>query len=137
MIPPSPSNVVCCVQIRQVLRSTDHRGHSSPDFLLVSDCVFYKVNTRIRLCSAQTGQNFFFLQESIEDLVQTLFMLSSDSSQILLTYEERDSEIKLEVMKLFFEKMKTHFTWKKIPHSEHHPDFESPDIQIFKFSLLP
>ena len=77
-----------------------------------------------------------FFQESIEDLVETLFMLSSDSTQILLTYEERDSEIKLEVMKMFFEKMKTHFTWRKIPHSEHHPDFESPDIQIFKFLLL-
>ena len=77
----------------------------------------------------------FFLKESIEDLVESLFMLSSDSTQILLTYEERDSEIKLEVMKMFFEKMKTHFTWKKIPHSEHHPDFESPNIEIFNFSL--
>ena len=120
-------------QIRQVLRATDKGGHRSIDFLLVSDCVFYKVNARFRRCSDETEICF---QESIEDLVETLFMLSSDSTQILLTYEERDSEIKLEVMKMFFEKMKTHFTWRKIPHSEHHPDFESPDIQIFKFSLL-
>ena len=74
-------------------------------------------------------------QESIEDLVETLFLLSSDGTQILLAFEERDSEVKLEVMKMFFEKMKTHFTWKKIPHSEHHQDFQSPDIQIFNFSL--
>ena len=79
---------------------------------------------------------FIIFQESIEDLVETLYLLSTGTTQVLLTYEERDSEIKLEVMKMFFEKMKTYFVWRKIPHSEHHPDFESPDIQIFRFSLL-
>ena len=53
-----------------------------------------------------------------------------------MSYEERDSQKKLEVMKMFFEKMKSCFTWKKIDHSEHHEDFQSPDIQIFEFRPL-
>ena len=55
----SPSDQAAVVsvpscQIRQVLRATDHGGHSSIDFLLVSDCVFYKVNARFRRCSDET-----------------------------------------------------------------------------------
>ena len=85
-------------------------------YILVSDCVFY--------------------QESVEDLVETLYVLADDATEVILTYEERDSQIKLDVMKLFFEKMKSHFSWLKIPHAEHHPDYQSPDIQIFIFKLL-
>ena len=85
------------------------------DLILVSDCVFY--------------------EESLDDLVETMQLLSDKQTRILLTYEERDSQIKHDVMKLFFEKMKSHFTWKKIPHEEHHPDYQSPDIQIYTFYL--
>ena len=95
----------------------------------------------VRLCVLQGITSYWswpvtkLFQESIEDLVETLYLLSSDATQILLAYEERDSEIKLEVMKMFFEQMKSRFIWRKIPHSEHHQDFESPDIQIFNFTL--
>ena len=95
----------------------------------------------VRLCVLQGITSHWswrvttLFQESIEDLVETLYLLSSDATQILLAYEERDSEIKLEVMKMFFEQMKSRFIWRKIPHSEHHQDFESPDIQIFNFTL--
>ena len=85
------------------------------DLVLVSDCVFYK--------------------ESLDDLVETLQLLSDKQTRILLTYEERDSQIKHDVVKLFFEKMKSHFTWRKIPHEEHHPDYQSPDIQIYTFYI--
>ena len=85
------------------------------DLVLVSDCVFY--------------------EESLDDLVDTMRLLSDKQTRILLTYEERDSQIKHDVMKLFFEKMKSHFTWKRIPHEEHHPDYQSPDIQIYTFTL--
>ena len=85
------------------------------DLVLVSDCVFY--------------------EESLDDLVETMQLLSDKQTRILLTYEERDSQIKHDVMKLFFEKMKSHFTWKRIPHEEHHPDYQSPDIQIYTFTL--
>ena len=85
------------------------------ELILVSDCVFYK--------------------ESLDDLVETMQLLSDKNTKILLTYEERDSQIKHDVMKLFFEKMKSHFTWIKIPHEEHHPDYQSPDIQIYNFTL--
>ena len=85
------------------------------DMILVSDCVFYK--------------------ESVEDLVETLHLMADKNTQIILSYEERDSQIKLDVMKLFFEKMKTYFIWSKVPHEKHHPDYQSPDIQIFKFNL--
>ena len=66
----------------------------------------------------------------------TLREMSGEKSCILMSYEERDSQKKLEVMKMFFEKMKSCFTWKKINHSEHHEDFQSPDIQIFEFRPL-
>jgi len=85
------------------------------DLVMVSDCVFY--------------------EESLDDLVETMQLLSDKQTRILLTYEERDSQIKHDVMKLFFEKMKSHFTWKKIPHEEHHLDYQSPDIQIYTFYL--
>ena len=85
-------------------------------FILVSDCVFYK--------------------ESLDDLVETLHALSDRNTTIILSYEERDSALKLEVMKLFFDKMKSKFRWEKVPHDKHHPDFECPDIQIFQFYLL-
>lgn len=84
-------------------------------FILMSDCVFYK--------------------ESVDDLFNTLQALSDQNTIIFMSYEERDSQEKLEVMKMFFEKMKEKFIWEKIPHEKHHPDFECPDIQIFKFSL--
>ena len=84
-------------------------------FILMSDCVFYR--------------------ESVDDLVDTLQALSDQNTMIFMSYEERDSQEKLEVMKMFFEKMKEKFVWDKIPHEKHHPNFECPDIQIFKFIL--
>ena len=98
-------------QIKSVLKKIE-----TVDYIFVSDCVFY--------------------QESVEDLVETLYVLADEATEIVLTYEERDSQIKLDVMKLFFEKMKSHFSWIKIPHDQHHPDYQSPDIQIFRFKLL-
>eukprot|EP00090_Calanus_glacialis_P006702 TRINITY_DN15233_c0_g1_i1.p1 TRINITY_DN15233_c0_g1~~TRINITY_DN15233_c0_g1_i1.p1 ORF type:complete len:215 (+),score=60.33 TRINITY_DN15233_c0_g1_i1:63-707(+) len=85
------------------------------NFILVSDCVFYK--------------------ESVDDLVDTLCSLCDGNTEIILSYEERDSQMKLEVMKIFFSSMKFNFTWNKVPFEKHHPEFRSEDIQIFRFKL--
>jgi len=85
------------------------------DFILVSDCVFY--------------------MDSVAPLVKTLAQLAGLNTQLLLSYEERQSQEKLQVMKEFFAQMKNHFTWIKIPFEKHHPEFRSEDIQIFKFVL--
>jgi len=61
--------------------------------------------------------------------------LCNANTKILLSYEERQSEEKLAVMKKFFELMKPSFIWSKVPFECHHPQFRSPDIQIVKFHL--
>ena len=77
-----------------------------------------------------------FFKESVDDLVSTLCCLCNENSEVILSFEERDSQIKLDVMKMFFSCMKSYFTWNKVPFEEHHQEFRSPDIQIFRFKLL-
>jgi len=92
------------------------KADGSFNFILVSDCVFYK--------------------ESVEALVNTFCNLSDENTEIILSYEERDSQMKLEVMKMFFSCMKFYFSWTKVPLEKHHPEFRSEDIQIFRFKSL-
>jgi len=84
-----------------------------PCFILVSDCVFYS--------------------EANIPLVESLTQLAGPDTTLLLSYEERQSQQKLETMKEFFHLMSNFFTWSKIPQESHHPEFRSEDIQIFKF----
>jgi len=84
-----------------------------PDFILVSDCVFYA--------------------ESVLPLVESLTQLAGPNTDLLLSYEERQSQQKLDTMIQFFQTMREHFTWTKLPLESHHPQFRSEDIQIFKF----
>eukprot|EP00092_Neocalanus_flemingeri_P020410 GFUD01022110.1.p1 GENE.GFUD01022110.1~~GFUD01022110.1.p1 ORF type:complete len:213 (+),score=47.08 GFUD01022110.1:60-698(+) len=86
------------------------------NFILVSDCVFYK--------------------ESVESLVNTFCNLCDDNTEIILSYEERDSQMKLEVVKMFFSCMQSYFNWTKVPYEKHHPEFRSEDIQIFRFKSV-
>merc|ERR1712212_169411 len=84
-----------------------------PDFILLSDCVFYS--------------------ESVPPLVESLTQLAGPSTNLLLSYEERQSQQKVDTMKQFFHLMSKKFTWAKLPLESHHPEFRSEDIQIFKF----
>jgi len=86
-----------------------------PDLLLVSDCVFYP--------------------DSVPPLVASLTQLCGPSTELLLSYEERESQEKLDTVKLFFRLMSASFEWSKTPLSSHHPEFRSEDIQIFRFAV--
>merc|ERR1719348_1992061 len=76
-----------------------------PDLILVSDCVFYS--------------------ESVPPLVETLTQLAGPTTDLLLSYEERESQQKLDTMKQFFELMRANFSWTKLPIESHHPEFRS------------
>ena len=67
---------------------------SAPLPYQVSDCVFYS--------------------DSVSDLVSTLTRLSLPGTVTVLSYEERDSEQKLAVMKQFFREMAASFSWSKV-----------------------
>eukprot|EP00092_Neocalanus_flemingeri_P104133 GFUD01133326.1.p1 GENE.GFUD01133326.1~~GFUD01133326.1.p1 ORF type:complete len:191 (+),score=43.17 GFUD01133326.1:47-619(+) len=75
-------------------------------------------------------------QESVESLVNTFCNLCDDNTEIILSYEERDSQMKLEVVKMFFSCMQSYFNWTKVPYEKHHPEFRSEDIQIFRFKSV-
>ena len=82
-------------------------------------------------------------------MVESLTQLAGPNTDLLLSYEvcqlhsfkklicktvqERQSQQKLDTMVQFFQTMKEHFTWTKLPLESHHPQFRSEDIQIFKF----
>ena len=56
-----------------------------------------------------------------------------DCKLICETFQERQSQQKVDTMKQFFHLMSKKFTWAKLPLESHHPEFRSEDIQIFKF----
>merc|ERR1711971_446903 len=72
-------------------------------------------------------------QCTVPSLVESLTQLAGPTTDLLLSYEERQSQQKLDTMKQFFRLMDEKFTWAKLPLESHHPEFRSEDIQIFKF----
>lgn len=84
-------------------------------YILVADCVYY--------------------EESVAALVSTLEQLTSPSTTVLLSYEDRDSPAKIKIKNDFFQLMSKKFCYSEIPLSEHHPDFASPDIHIVSLCL--
>ncbi|XP_023319490.1 protein-lysine methyltransferase METTL21D isoform X1 [Eurytemora carolleeae] len=85
------------------------------DFLLVADCVYYT--------------------ESIEDLVNTLLELSNSTTQLLVSYEDRDSTAKIELQNKFSSLMNHHFNSSEVPLHNQHTNFRSFDIHIFIYTL--
>jgi len=84
------------------------------DYILAADCVYY--------------------EESVEALVCTLEQCSSPQTSILLSYEDRDSEVKLKVKEKFFRLMESKFSHTEIPRSQHHEEFSTDDIHIIQFT---
>lgn len=82
----------------------------SPDILLISDCIYYDM--------------------SVEKLIPTIVALSSEKTDIFISYEDRENKRKL--IKQFLSELKKWFDIRVIPSSELHPDFHSPDIHVLK-----
>ena len=59
--------------------------------------------------------------------------LCGPDTELLMSYEERQSREKLECMENFFQLMAESFTWTKVMLEEQHPEYRSEDIQIVSF----
>lgn len=82
------------------------------DFILVSDCVYYEA--------------------SLKPLVSTLLELTEEKTEILISFEERESEQKQAVQKGFFKLIRAHFVVEEIPSFECHPQYSCPEIRVLR-----
>lgn len=85
-----------------------------PDVILVADCIYY--------------------QQSLEPLVVTLKELSDHNTEILMSYEERETGNKPMLQKRFFELIEDDFLLEELQGRELHPDYTSPDIHVIRLS---
>jgi len=85
------------------------------DYILVADCVYY--------------------DESLEDLTKTIEGLSTSKTQIIVAYEDRDSDQKIELQRKFRLRMEEGFSCVEIPLADQHEEYRSPDIHILEFKL--
>jgi len=86
-----------------------------PDYVFIADCIYY--------------------EESLYPLVNTMVAISSTSTQIYLSYEERDTEKKVKLQNQFFKLLLKHFHMKEIPTTMQDPTFSSPDIHVIYLTL--
>lgn len=82
------------------------------DFLLLSDCVYY--------------------EESLDPLLSTLKSLCSESTEILLAQEKRESEKQKEIWKTFNARFFEEFSVSKVPPNEQDETYCSPDIYLYR-----
>ncbi len=82
------------------------------DIVLVSDCIYYEA--------------------SLKPLVGALNKLSSPSTEIFLSYEERTSDQKQALQRGFFELINEVFEVHRFSMSDCHPEYASPDIHIVR-----
>ncbi|XP_065652517.1 protein N-lysine methyltransferase METTL21D-like isoform X2 [Hydra vulgaris] len=87
---------------------------SPPDIILVSDCIYY--------------------EDSLL-LVNSMSQLCSEKTTIYLSYEDRNTDHKLQLVKEFFLLVNQHFFVEEIPNILHDKIFHSDDIHIFRLSL--
>ncbi|XP_047145241.1 protein N-lysine methyltransferase METTL21D isoform X1 [Hydra vulgaris] len=85
-----------------------------PDIILVSDCIYY--------------------EDSLL-LVNSMSQLCSEKTTIYLSYEDRNTDHKLQLVKEFFLLVNQHFFVEEIPNIMHDKIFRSDDIHIFRLSL--
>lgn len=83
------------------------------DVVLVADCVYY--------------------EESLDSLVRTMSELSGPQTNVLVSYEDRDSEEKIRLQKKFSDLMKAEFTCEEVEADQQHPDYTAPDIHILVY----
>uniref|UniRef100_A0A023F945 Putative n2n2-dimethylguanosine trna methyltransferase n=1 Tax=Triatoma infestans TaxID=30076 RepID=A0A023F945_TRIIF len=82
------------------------------DIILLSDCVYY--------------------EESLDPLIETIKLLSSDTTEIILSQEKRDTEKQQEIWKQFLIKFNEVFTVNKVPLNEQDELYASPDIFLLR-----
>lgn len=83
------------------------------DLVLLSDCVFY--------------------MDSVGPLVVSLEQLCGHDTELLVSYEERQSQEKVEVMAQFYLEMGRTFTWRAVAQERQHPEYRCDDIKIVSF----
>ena len=98
----------------KAIDSCKHKFTNQIDMVLISDCIYYK--------------------DSLTDLVFAILHLCSDDTVIYLSYEERTSQDKQELVDEFFSLTKDAFHIVNIPHKEQHPEYQSQDIQLIKMT---
>lgn len=83
-----------------------------PDLLLIADCIYYL--------------------KSVDELIATMTKLCSETTEVIISQEERDSENQRNVWNAFLEKFKKIFDYYTVAEEEQHPVFRSPDILIIR-----
>ncbi|XP_043241779.1 protein-lysine methyltransferase METTL21D-like [Amphibalanus amphitrite] len=95
-----------------VLDWDDHADASlpQPDLLLVADCVYYV--------------------EALLPLLDTISALAGPKTAVLISYEDRESEVKQVLQKKFSEVLRKQFDVEEVPTQKMHPDYMADDIHI-------
>ncbi|XP_066933657.1 protein N-lysine methyltransferase METTL21D-like [Clytia hemisphaerica] len=86
------------------------------DIILIADCIYY--------------------DESLEPLVNTMHSLCHETTVIYMSYEERNTDLKIELEKKFFKLLDGLFSTERISRDLQDPLYNSDDIHILKISLL-
>lgn len=115
-------------------------GGEGYDLVLVADCIYYR-----EVDFEQVVFFFFVLMrivslityslQSLTALVKTLEQVSMAGhrpTEILVCYEERESEEKRNLVKDFTRLIETNFTVSKIPLDDYHDDWKCDDVHILK-----
>ena len=89
--------------------------HRTPDIILIADCVYY--------------------EESLHPLIETVRSLCGRDTVVYVSYEDRETDLKVELMKNFFELTRKYFDIKEVPLSAQDPQYSSEDIHILKMKL--
>lgn len=86
----------------------------TPDVLLMSECVYY--------------------EKSVEPLVKTMTELCGPQTQVLLSYEDRESDANAAALEKFLQACQANFLVADVAEEEHHPEFTSHDIHILRLT---
>ncbi|XP_077558712.1 protein N-lysine methyltransferase METTL21D-like [Haemaphysalis longicornis] len=87
-----------------------------PDVVLISECVYY--------------------DKAVEPLLKTMVAVCGPSTEVLLSYEDRESEANAMALRRFLEGCREHFLVEEVPQHHQHPDFSSHDIHILKMKPI-
>ncbi|CAN7998752.1 unnamed protein product [Ixodes hexagonus] len=103
------------VEARALTWGSDVQDFKTPDVLLMSECVYY--------------------EKSVDPLVKTMTELCGLKTEVLLSYEDRESDANVAALEKFLKACGASFLVAEVPEEEHHPEFTSDDIHILR--LLP
>ena len=106
------------------------------DIVVAADCIYYK---EVRYCQRSITILFVVIfyqkNQSLDSFVKTLEDLSQSGeakTEIYISYEERESEEKKNLIGEFLVKIQNNCSVHKIPFDEYREDFRCEDIHIYK-----